>query len=219
MILGDFEGVEEEARLGGPPLVKGKAIHQMAILRAARATNRYRRAGALAFELLRTALLTVAVVIAVRSVVEPFRVEGASMDPTLDSGQHVLINKVQYATVHTALAGRFAADPAAGRGATFLFGGPRRGEVVVFRVPGRADWVFIKRVVGLPGDTIRIVGGQVLVNNEPLDEPYVRHHDADDLPATTVPAGAYFLMGDNRPESSDSRVFGPVPAGNIIGRA
>jgi len=78
---------------------------------------------------------------------------------------------------------------------------------------------FIKRVVALPGETVRVVGGRVFLDGEPLDEPHVVYRDADDMPPTTVPPDAYFVLGDNRPESSDSRLGGPVPAGHIVGQA
>ncbi|MFN8524193.1 MAG: signal peptidase I [Chloroflexota bacterium] len=183
------------------------------------AQTRGESARSLIWEVVQTILLTVAIFLAVRSVVQNFRVEGASMDPTLHSGQYLLINKVIYArtdgTPLDNLLGRAenTADP------SFIFGGPRRGEVIVFRAPTQTEKDFIKRVIGLPGETVRIVGGQVFVNNRPIDEPYIEHRATYDLDQKTVPPGSYFVLGDNRPNSSDSHLGWFVPANNIIGRA
>ena len=162
----------------------------------AAAGSRGRVARALAREVAETVLLMLVVVLAVRGAVQPFRVEGPSMAPTLGGGQYLLIDKV----------GPVIAEP-------------RRGDVVVFHVPGHEHLDFVKRVIGLPGDTVRIADGRVFLNGEALDEPYLVHGDADDLAPTTVPPGAYFVLGDNRPESTDSRRFGVVPAGHVVGIA
>jgi signal peptidase I len=131
------------------------------------------------------------------------QVSGLSMEPHIRSGEYVLINTFAY---------RFAA--------------PRRGEIVAFR-HNRAlrqpqddtSAVFIKRVVGLPGDRIRIERGQVYVNGVKLDEPYVRHPDGRTFGTITVPAGSVYVLGDNRADSEDSRFFGSVGDGQLIGRA
>jgi signal peptidase I len=172
----------------------------------------------LIWEIVQTVLLTIAIFLAVRSVVQNFRVEGASMDPTLHSGQYLLINKVLYARTDGTLLDRFFdSDPSAE--VNFLFGGPKRGDIIVFRSPGQSDKDFIKRVIALPGETVRIVDGQVFVNGRPVEEPYVRHHATYDLDQKQVPPGSYFVLGDNRPNSSDSHLGWFVPANNIIGKA
>ena len=169
------------------------------------------------WEMVQTVLLTLIIFLAVRAVVQNFKVEGASMEPTLHTGQYLLINKVGYA--------RLEGTPLAfldHRGSTadgYLFGGPQRGDVIVFRAPVQPDKDFIKRVIALPGDTIEVRGGQVWVNDQLMDEPYIRDKAPYLVPRQTVPPNHYFVLGDNRPNSSDSHVWGLVPTENIIGRA
>jgi len=176
-------------------------------------------ARALAREVAKTLLLTATVVLAVRGVVQPFWVEGPSMDPTLYSGQYLLINTARYARLDPTALALPAPEPGPGGAGRYVFGGPQRGDIVVLRVPGDQARRFIKRVVGLPGDTIRIVGGTLYLDGEPLDEPYVRYREDEDLEPTSIPPDSYFVLGDNRPDSGDSRHFGAVPADHLVGRA
>jgi signal peptidase I len=167
--------------------------------------------------MVQTVLLTLIIFLAVRAVVQNFKVEGASMEPTLHTGQYLLINKVGYSRLEgTPLA---FLDHRGGAGDGYLFGGPQRGDIVVFRAPVQPDKDFIKRVIALPGDTIEVRGGQVWVNDQLIDEPYIRDKAPYLVPRQTVPPTHYFVLGDNRPNSSDSHVWGLVPAENIIGRA
>src|SRR5438876_6358504 len=111
------------------------------------------KGGGLAWELLQTIVLTLAIFLGVRSIVQNFRVEGASMEPTLQTGQYLLINKASYFHVEGTPLDRFL--PTTRQGSTdYVFGGPQRGDVVVFRAPTQPDKDFIKRVIGCPGDTI-----------------------------------------------------------------
>ncbi|MGE3270244.1 MAG: signal peptidase I [Chloroflexota bacterium] len=176
-------------------------------------------ARSLVWEIVQTVLLTIAIFLAVRSVVQNFRVEGASMDPTLHTGQYLLINKVLYARADGTLLANLVPDRTPQDTPNFIFGGPTRGDVIVFLSPGQTDKDFIKRVIGLPGETVRIVNGQVFVNGKPLDEPYITHRATYDLEAKVVPPGQYFVLGDNRPNSSDSHLGWFVPANNLIGKA
>ncbi|HVR47072.1 MAG TPA: signal peptidase I [Candidatus Binatia bacterium] len=128
--------------------------------------------------------------------VPPRQVSGLSMEPYIRSGEYVLINTFAYRLAQ-----------------------PRRGEIVAFRHDSDSRGVFIKRVVGLPGDRIRIVRGQVYLNGAKLDEPYVQHADDHTFAETTVPAATVYVLGDNRAESEDSRFFGPVTDDRLIGRA
>ncbi len=125
------------------------------------------------------------------------RVEGTSMAPTLSDQDRLVVNKLIY---------RFSA--------------PRRGDVVMLYYPEDPDKAFVKRVVGEPGDEIRIVNGQVFVNEAALPDDFVppefRSHD--DFGPMSIPAGYYFVMGDHRNNSSDSRDWGPVPEKYIIGK-
>ena len=150
------------------------------------------------------AILVVAVVAAIliRSfVVQPFYIPSGSMEPTLKVGDRVLVNKLSY-DLH----------------------GVHRGDIVVFNKPpndnspGVKD--LIKRVIGLPGETISGQNGQVYINGRPLAEPWLpKGETTDPFPSTSVPAGEYFMMGDNRGDSADSRIIGPIPKRLFIGRA
>jgi signal peptidase I len=183
--------------------------------------SRLNQGKSLLWEVAQTVLLTVAIFLAVRLVVQNFRVEGASMDPTLRSGQFLLINKVTYARVDgTPLE---AVVPSSNRRASthYLFGGPSRGDIVVFRSPTSSDKDFIKRVIGLPGETVKIQDGRVFINGTELAEPYVTHRATYDVDSKRVPSDSFFVLGDNRPNSSDSHLsgFGSISADSIIGRA
>lgn len=124
------------------------------------------------------------------------RVEGQSMEPNLHPNQRLIIEKVSY-----------------------RFDMPERGDIVVLKLPGRRSEPLIKRVIGLPGETVEIHGGQVFINGKPLKEPYLRTRTYGDMPPRKVPEGCIFVLGDNRNASNDSRFFGPVPLENIVGRA
>lgn len=156
-------------------------------------------------------------------LVKPFRIPSESMVPTLEIGQRVLVDRV-----------------------SFRFSDPDRGDVVVFKPPAgaennscgvqhprdsacpepteeRSDTNFIKRVVGLPGDRLSVEGGAVYINGRRQDEPFAQLPpgcDTCDLPdAIKIPENHYFMMGDNRGASADSRLWGPVPKKWIIGKA
>lgn len=129
-------------------------------------------------------------------VVESFLVDGVSMEPTLHDGERLLVNKLVY-----------------------RFHPPERFDIVVFRYPRDPSREFIKRVIGLPGETVEIVEGQVYVNGRPVEEPYVENRGPDFYPPTTVPPGHVFVLGDNRPHSDDSRSGWTVPVREIIGKA
>ena len=146
-------------------------------------------------EIVETALLTAIIFLLVNAATGRFRIEGPSMEPNLHDSEYVIIDKVSY-QLHA----------------------PERGDIVVFIPPNR-ERDYIKRVIGLPGDTVEIRGGRVLVNGAALDEPYLAQPINSDMPARQVEPARYFVMGDNRNNSSDSRSFGTVPSGDIIGRA
>lgn len=124
------------------------------------------------------------------------QVSGLSMEPQIHSGEYVLINTFAY-----------------------RLRPPHRGDIVAFRHEGETRQVFIKRVVGLPGDHLRIDRGEVVLDGVPLREPYVRQPDERSVPEMTVPPQAVYVLGDNRANSEDSRVFGPVGDDRLIGRA
>jgi signal peptidase I len=131
---------------------------------------------------------------------QPVKVEGTSMMPALQDQERVFINKFVY---------RFGISPVS------------RGDTVVFWYPGDPSKSYIKRVIGLPGDTVELRQGDVVVNGKYIDEPYVEpeFRDRSSLPPLQVPEGTYFVLGDHRNSSNDSRNWGPVPAAAIFGRA
>jgi signal peptidase I len=183
--------------------------------------SRARRWGSEAFQFV---LVLVVGFLAFRSTIQTFRVDGPSMLPTFQSGQVLLINRAAY--FHVDGTPLESIVPATHQGSiAFVFGGVKRGDVVVFRAPTQRNTDYIKRVIGLPGDSIAFRGGQVLVNGRPLGEPYANHGDdpletyPNDAAPVTVPDGMYFVMGDNRPESFDSREGWLLPIENVVGRA
>jgi signal peptidase I len=129
---------------------------------------------------------------------QPVKVEGTSMMPSLEDQERIFVNKFVYRL-----------EPI------------ERGDIVVFRYPRDPSKSYIKRVIGMAGDRIRIDGGQVFVNDEPLDEDYVppAYTDARSYPDTVVPPHCYFVLGDHRSMSNDSRDFGPVHQSYIYGKA
>lgn len=152
-------------------------------------------------DLFTLALLIVLVVIPIRLfIVSPFVVDGESMHPTFANLNYLIVDEIVYA-----------------------FTSPARGDVVVFRYPVDPSIYYIKRIIGLPGETISINRGAVTVTKTDgtkltLAEPYVVDEDATYSKSVTLRAHEYFVLGDNRPNSSDSRVWGPLPEKDIIGR-
>jgi signal peptidase I len=177
------------------------------------------RAGKFLWELTQTVALTLLIFLAMRAVIQNFKVEGTSMEPTLRSNEFLIVNKVTYARIDgTPIERFFVANHSPGV-PVYLFGEPARGDIVVFRFPHQPDKDFIKRIIGVPGDTIEIRNGRVILNGAALEEPYISREPSYDTPKTIVPPGNYFVLGDNRPNSSDSHVWGFVPADNLIGKA
>ena len=160
-------------------------------------------------ELLLTTVVSFAVFLAIHSSIENFRVDGSSMFPTLVDGQFLIANKILYARVS-----RNEDD----RAPLFAFHPPRHGDIIIMVFPKDPTRDVVKRVIGLPGDVIEIDSGQVVRNGEPLDEPYVVHRDARTFDAVEVPVSSYYVLGDNRLVSSDSRHWGFVANEHIIGR-
>ncbi len=125
------------------------------------------------------------------------RVEGQSMEPNLHTNQRLVVEKVSY-----------------------RFHGPQRFDVVVLKLPNQSEDLLIKRVIGLPGETVEIKNGRVYINGEPLEEPYTVDETRPGRYAkVTVPPLHVYVLGDNRDRSNDSRSFGPVPIESIVGRA
>ncbi len=129
-------------------------------------------------------------------VLQGYRVDGSCMEPHLYTGERVLDYKLAYAT-H----------------------GPQRGDIVIFAYPRDPRQTYVKRVIGMPGDTVAIKAGDVYINDQPLPEPYKRFAAHGDWGPQFVPHDQYFVMGDNRDVSDDSRYWGDLPRQKILGRA
>lgn len=145
-------------------------------------------------EIVETALLTAIIFLVVNAVIGRFRIESVSMQPNLYEGEYVIVDKISY-TLST----------------------PQRGDIIVFEKVGQPD--LIKRVIGLPGDTVEVRNQQVFVNGVALKEPYIANPPNYAFGPVQVEPGRYFVLGDNRSNSSDSHVWGTIPADTIVGRA
>ena len=172
-------------------------------------------------------ILTIVVAIAIALPIRAFgfelvRVDGESMDNTLANGEIMFVTKYDYAS--TWLSFPWQNDESKEKAVRITTGGnPQRFDVVICRYPGRGDTNFVKRVVGLPGDTIEIRDGYLYVNGDRYEEPYVddeyRSGRLNTFGPYTVPEGEYFVMGDHRNNSNDSRSVGPLDEEMIIGIA
>ncbi|MEX2599418.1 MAG: signal peptidase I, partial [Dehalococcoidia bacterium] len=170
-------------------------------------------------EAIETIALAVFLVLVLQASISNYRVEGPSMDPQLHNFDRVLVNKAVYMQIDADHASRFIPGVDAENGEYWHpFGPPERGDVVVFRYPRDPSQNFVKRIIGLPGDTIRIDRGVVFVNGQPLDEPYIEHESHETLRERVVDPGMYYVMGDNRSHSQDSRDGWNVPRENIVGK-
>ena len=175
---------------------------------------------ALIRELFETTLLALLIFLLLHVSIGNRRVDGPSMNPTLTHGQRVIVNKLRYLSFSSD--GPVARLPFVDFGdqqRLYAFEPPERGDVVVFHSLYGDDRDLVKRVIAVPGETVEIKRGVVFVNGVELDEPYVVGRDRWDMPSLSVPDGAYFVLGDNRQASNDSRSFGVVPIANIVGRA
>ena len=208
-----------EDPFGFPPEEPGSSLALEAAAAAPGETRR--RFKRVAWELTQTLVLAALIFLLVRAVAQNFRVEGPSMEPGLHNGQYLLVNKAVYFKLNLGTLSKYIPFIDAKDGEeTFLFHGPQRGDVIVFRYPKDPDRDFIKRVIGVPGDTIRIDDtGTVFVNGEAISEDYISDASPRPLEEQVVPPESYFVLGDNRPNSSDSRNWGFVPEENIIGKA
>lgn len=163
----------------------------------------FKRLGAFFLDLLEVIVLAVGIFLIVYLLIlRPHKIKGASMEPNFPDGEYLLTEKVSY-----------------------YYSEPARGDVVVFKPP-ISDDEFIKRVIGLPGETVSVRDGKIYINGELLEEDYI---DGALYTGTgsfltegkeyTVPEGLYFVFGDNRPHSSDSRMWGPIDKKSMAGRA
>lgn len=154
-------------------------------------------------EIIRFALIALIIVVPIRwFVAQPFIVSGASMEQTFHNGEYLIVDQISY-----------------------YFEEPERGDVIIFRYPQDPSKFFIKRIVGIPGDTVKIDGNVVSISNEEfpegqvLLEPYVANMEPNTQKNETLTENEYFVMGDNRDHSSDSRTWGVLSRDKIVGRA
>lgn len=173
-------------------------------LPAAEESSGWKTAWAVIREVGETVILTLIIFFIIQTFVRNFRVVGTSMVGNLQDGQYLIIDKISYSNFFTDTLG---------------IGGPQRGDVIVFEPPNRPDDDYVKRVIGLPGETVEIINGQVFINGEPLDEPFQPSPGSYTIPPRLIPAGQIFVLGDNRNNSNDSHTWGPLPIENIVGRA
>lgn len=181
-------------------------------------------------ELAETVILALLIFFAVKAVVQNFRVEGSSMEPSLSGQEYLLVNKAIYFRVNLDSIGKFVPFVPDDDGRErHLFRAPRRGDVIVFKYPGDTSRDFIKRVIAVPGETVEVKDGTVFINGAPLKEDYILATPNYTYGPKTVPEGQYFVLGDNRRNSFDSHAWGSgcnqqqecdfVPEENIIGQA
>jgi len=146
-------------------------------------------------DLLETLVLSILLFLVINAISARIRVDGSSMEPSLQSGEFVIVNRLAY-----------------------KIGNPNYGDVVVFHFPGDPGQEYIKRVIGLSGDSVKVSDGTVYINDKPTEEPYIaanpRYQGNWDVPADHL-----FVLGDNRNNSSDSHNWGAVPIENVIGEA
>jgi len=165
--------------------------------------ERIKRAIAAVFDFLQGIVVFLAVLVMIYLFLfSPQEINGASMEPSFYNAELIITNKFIYKITP-----------------------PKRGDVVIFKSPKNKDIDYIKRVIGLPGDKVKLMNNAYYVNSVKLDEPYLLPNtqisggtflkEGSDI---TVPAGKYFVSGDNRPHSSDSREFGPIPLEDFIGK-
>ena len=146
-------------------------------------------------DILETIILAVILYFGINALSARVRVDGFSMNPTLQNGEYILVNRLAYKT-----------------------GQPNRGDIIVFRLPGDETQDLIKRVIGLPGDTVHVSDGVVTINGARLEEPYIAQ-DPLYFGEWTIPEDYLFVLGDNRNDSRDSHQWGLLPLENVIGKS
>ncbi len=178
-------------------------------------------------EIVETIVLALLIFLMVRAVVQNFQVEGSSMNPTFEHEWYVLVNKSLYWEINLDTVSKFIPFVDPGDDPTrYLFRGPKRGDVIVFKSPtvpeDAPERDFIKRIIGLPGETVEVRDCTVFIDGLPLDEPYIKEKPGYTYGPETVPPDHYFVLGDNRNRSSDSHAWQDdwaLPKENIIGQA
>jgi signal peptidase I len=170
-------------------------------------------------ELLEAVILAIIVFILIHTSIRNFKVEGSSMNPTLESGQHLIVNKLVYSQLDMDRLSRIIPFWQAETPDTrYAIHPPKRGEVIVFHFPRDPSKDFVKRVIGLPGEEVEILQGKVYINEQALTEPYLDRLDTSRVGPTRLREKEYFVLGDNRRSSNDSRIWGPVSETYVVGK-
>ena len=174
-------------------------------------------------EVIEAVLLAVMVFMLLQTTVRNFKVDGSSMDPTLVNGQYLLVNRLVYLRIEmdrfSSIVPFWQAEEDSVR---YAIHPPERGEVIVFEfpdsIPSNSKRDFVKRVIGLPGETIEVKDGVPFVDGVVLEEPYLTTKDHSNVRKVDLGAGEYYVIGDNRAHSNDSRSWGAVPEENLRGK-
>ena len=170
-------------------------------------------------EISETFLIVMLVFLVLQITVRTYQVEGYSMAPTMEHTDYVLVNKIVYTKFEKTVINNFLPFvDIQSQEVMFPFHTPQRGEIVIFKYPQDETREFVKRVLGIPGDLVEIKKGYVYVNGEKITEKYVSYRDVDSTRKFKVGSYSYFVLGDNRISSNDSRDWGVVPARNIVGK-
>lgn len=192
---------ESTEKVGKPLSVSSELVADEAAVPAESSTGHDASEGPSAWSLLRelleTVILSLVIFLVIRQGVQNYRIESHSMQPNFYEGEFVLVNKLAY-----------------------KLGDPARGDVIVFRNPANEDEDYIKRVIGLPGDTLQFNGDSLYVNGEPLDDSFTTQPTYAPIAEPVVVSPEHlFVMGDNRPNSRDSRAFGLLDDDLVVGKA
>ncbi len=170
-------------------------------------------------DIIEAIVLAAVVFLLLQTTVRNFKVDGSSMDPTLEHGQYLLVNRLLYLQIDLErLSNIVPFWQAKEQSSRFAIRAPKRGEIIVFQFPRDPTKDFVKRVVGLPGEVIEMRDGRVFVDGNLLEEPYLASKDSTDRVWDRLGEGEYIVLGDNRSQSNDSRNWGPVPEANLRGK-
>ncbi len=172
-----------------------ESLHSEPVPEAATPPQGGARAKRFLLDVLETIVISGLLFLAINAISARIRVDGSSMEPSLHSGEFLIVNKLAY-----------------------KLGSPQRGDIIVFHFPRDPEQEYIKRLIGLPGDTVIVARGKVEVNGQALVEEYIQQ-PARYNGTWQVPEGHLFVLGDNRNNSSDSHDWGPVPLDYVVGKA
>ena len=177
-------------------------------------------------DIIKTLVLAAVLFFVVQTLLQNYEVFGTSMEPSLNSGERILVSNAGYLSIDLGKLSKLIPFYEKTKGSRFhIFGEPKRGDVVVVRSPFPPPDRLVKRIVGLPGDTIEVKGSILFINNQRIEESYIKQstgslscNDGPKYPYD-IPEDKYFVLGDNRNHSNDSRCFWPIPRSDIIGKA